>query len=113
LHNYAGPGTHTYNRIVNGDKPVSVIDAASLIHDIEYTDGRIGQYKADINMLHNMNVYGSYLTTPVAIAFMAKSIIGYPLDSNPEKADIMRNNAKHLLKEYPHMKFLPIPNVVL
>jgi len=35
--NYAGPGTRIFQRLKDGDKPKSVVDLISKIHDIEYT----------------------------------------------------------------------------
>jgi len=36
FHNYAGPGTLVEQRIYNKHKPVSGLDKASLVHDLEY-----------------------------------------------------------------------------
>lgn len=42
-----------YERLARGDKPISPLDRASMIHDIEYSI--YDQGKADINMMDNLN----------------------------------------------------------
>jgi hypothetical protein len=52
-HNYAGPGTHTVSRLLKGDMPVSYIDKAALVHDIEYLKPG-NKAIADVNMYRNL-----------------------------------------------------------
>lgn len=84
-----------------GDKPINTLDAASLIHDIEYAHPRNNIY-ADMNMVKNL--YGANsITTPFIAAGMAlRTFSGYqpPKDINKYKAMRKLVDDKGLLDGY-------------
>lgn len=110
FHNYAGPGTHLTERIERGDKPVSVLDAAAMIHDVDYLSG--DQAKADSTMLSNLTK-GGFLSTgplsvlPAKLAFSLKDAVGYQQEYNPQLANTLAQQIleKQLLKGYEYMEF--------
>lgn len=78
LHNYFGPGTKLAERLDRGDVPVSGLDAAALIHDIEYENN--DQTSADNNMYWNLireYPYMPQIAALVRAGFFVKDIIGY------------------------------------
>ena len=46
--NYAGPGTRIFQRLKDNDKPKSVVDLISKIHDIEYTLAQTASTKQEM-----------------------------------------------------------------
>lgn len=77
-----GPGTHTLTKLKNSVKPISRVDAAAMIHDIEYLNPLISESQADTTALSNA---GSYMNPTKAImktGFMLKDLFG---GYNPEK----------------------------
>lgn len=74
-HNYAGPNTRTVARVINGDKPTTLLDAASLIHDIEYYSGEYSI--ADMNMVHNLAKNYSIITGLVYDVMMIRRLSKY------------------------------------
>lgn len=54
--NYMGPGTHTEERILKGDKPISYSDKVSQAHDLRYTLAKSPQdiRRADDIMIDRM-----------------------------------------------------------
>lgn len=97
FHNYAGPGTRTIKNILKGVQPVSYVDKAALIHDIEYYKPD-NQLRADANMERNLNkqfMLGLPLHNMVRTAFKLKDIVGYK-----PKTDLqVYENAKAYVKE--------------
>jgi len=78
FHNYAGPGTHISENIHKGVKPISNLDRAALIHDIEYLNGN--QFQADNNMFKNMvknDIFSFPLAAITRASFFFKDIFGY------------------------------------
>lgn len=84
LHNYAGPNTHIKHNIKSGLMPVNDLDAAALIHDLDYINPKVSQFEADNNMWKNL-LRKSFFNMPVAnftrLALLAKDLFGY----NPPK----------------------------
>lgn len=74
-HNYAGPNTRTIARVINGDKPTTLLDAASLIHDIEYYSGEYST--ADMNMVRNLASNYSIITGLVYDVMMIRRLSKY------------------------------------
>jgi hypothetical protein len=107
-HKYFGPGTHVVANINNKIKPTTFLDAAAMIHDIEYIRG--DQFKADNNMYMNL-LRHSILNFPVAnyirAAFLFKDVIGYPTDTDFDLYSYLKNKVieYNLLGEYSMMKF--------
>lgn len=102
-HNYAGPGTRVSTRLFDGDKPVSGLDAAALVHDVEYELG--DQYAADNNMMFNL--FKEYPLFPqiaiyTRLSFFVKDLIGYQPKINPRNYDYYKRMVldKQLLKGY-------------
>lgn len=83
-----GPGTHIYQRIKNKELPVNRVDAASMIHDIEYLNPFITQKQADETALRNSG--GFNITEPLntlesglmRLGFATKDIFGYSPSQN-------------------------------
>lgn len=108
--NYLGPGTRIVQRIEKGVRPISLYDAAAMIHDIEYTS--LDQRTADTNMLNNIkraSLLGSYdpYTALIKLSFAIKDKVGY----NSIKDDNLYQHLKQqvtqqqLLADYPMMSF--------
>ena len=80
-----------------GKKPISNLDRAALIHDIEYLKGN--QFKADNNMFKNM-VKNDLFSFPHAAvlraAFLFKDLFGYSPKENKRDyehlKEIINNN---------------------
>lgn len=105
FHHYAGPGTHVLRRVMTNSRPINAIDAAALIHDIEYT-GNVPQHIADLNMEKNVALYNAVLTPFILNAvFTIKDFFGYSPPRNPEIAQYMKTLAPDLLKDFPKMRF--------
>lgn len=105
-HNYAGPGTHVAYNVLTKVAPVSVVDAAALIHDIEYTSN-ISQKDADENMIRNIKEYGiPVIPQIISICFAVKDIFGYSPETNHKIALLLKNKSKDILTQYPKMKFI-------
>lgn len=108
FHNYAGPGTHIKERIDRGDKPINSLDAAALVHDIEYLTGK--QNDADSNMIKNL-WYNNYSVPAIPLAanigFKVKDIIGYKPDTNDSLAEHLKGEvySQNLLNDYPRVTF--------
>lgn len=101
FHNYAGPGTHVANNIVNKVMPTTLIDQASLIHDIEYVKPS-NQWKADNNMYKNLLRAGGIKYLPIAnhtrLAFLAKDV------------SQLKSDDKTSVETYNYLKKLAISN---
>lgn len=92
FHNYAGPGTDVYLQLLKNKKPVTALDEASLIHDIEYFDPNITLRQADNNMVRNLPIY----LKPIVAATMFIR----PLFYNPNnKSHILYNKLKQMAIE--------------
>jgi len=84
FHNYAGPGTRVQEQILSGKLPVTGIDAAALVHDIEYLTG-IPQTTADNQMWLNLMreyPFNPAIATTTKLAFLAKDLVGYDTQTN-------------------------------
>lgn len=107
FHNYAGPGTHVAYNVLNGVEPVGVIDAAALIHDIEYTSDQISQSDADENMISNIERYGiPIIPSIISFCFRVKDVFGYSPETNHKVAILLKSMAKPLLADFPKMHFV-------
>lgn len=106
-HNYAGPGTRVRARIINGDKPVNTLDAASLVHDVEYLSGLYTD--ADSNMVTNLAASKSGFTVPTYLALKTKDMIGYTPEANLRDYKLAKDLvlSKGLLDGYPDIIFNP------
>lgn len=109
FHNYMGPGTHVLQRISDGVLPINTLDAAALIHDVEYL--KFGQTSADDNYVLNV-MKQNKLYVPIApairAAFYIKDIFGYNTHLEPAKYLAARKLIKQgdLLKDYKKMGFI-------
>jgi len=74
-----------YRRIKEGVLPTTGLDAAALIHDVEYL--KHTQYDADKNMIENV---GPLLGLPTALAFAIKDIVGYDVPKNITQYDELK-----------------------
>jgi len=84
FHNYAGPGTHVQNQVLSGKLPVTGIDAAALVHDIEYLAG-VPQTTADNQMWVNLikeYPFNPAIASTTKLAFLAKDLVGYDIKTN-------------------------------
>jgi len=98
--NYVGPGTHIIDKINNRVLPRNRLDAAALIHDIEYYG--LPQSLADVNMIENVNLIYKPL---VAASFALKNLVGYDIPTNKEVYKNLKIQAnidpiKKSLKDY-------------
>lgn len=111
-HNYAGPGTHIQQNIEAGLRPTSGIDAAALIHDIDYLSGRL-QSDADKYMWHNLveeYPYNPGVASTALLGFQVKDLFGYPIETNPQlgydlyqlanKQKLLQNYKSHFDDDY-------------
>ncbi len=85
--------------------PTTFLDAASLIHDIEYiyySDQTI----PDNNMFKNLLPYSLIVASVTRAAFLVKDIVGYsfPLERKELYLEL-KQRAHKLLASYPGMKF--------
>lgn len=92
---------------MNGDKPVSPVDAAALIHDIEYLKGDF--QKADENMAKNVanNLKNPTAYLGIKFIFGVKDIFGYDPIINPDMYNYLKNKVREndLLANYKDMQF--------
>lgn len=106
-HNYAGPGTRVLQRVFDKKQPINSLDAASLIHDIEYYI--MDQQTADDNYFWNL-ISQSKANLPLAVlsrlSFYLKDLIGYKQEKDINKYTIAKQlvQENQLLKNYK-MKF--------
>lgn len=107
FHNYAGPGTRTKARIIDGDKPVNTLDAAALVHDVEYMSGLYD--RADTNILNNLAQNAPSTFMPTLLAMKIKNMAGYKPKSNVKDyhAAMKMVLDKGLLNDYPSVTFDP------
>lgn len=106
-HNYAGPGTRVKSNILNDIKPTTALDAAALVHDVEYLSGLYTQ--ADQNITYNLTKVAPSLAVPTYLAMKAKDVVGYEPKVNPLEYKLARDMVlqKGLLNEYPNVVFDP------
>jgi hypothetical protein len=111
--NYVGPGTKIRTKVLTRTLPTSRLDAAALIHDIEYLG--ISQKEADENMRYNTN---SIYHIPLKAAFAMKDLYGYEVEQNltdyaflrdfvtrdPEFSELLRNYDVHFSDYRPPKK---------
>jgi hypothetical protein len=101
FHNYAGPGTHLNTRINRGDIPINKIDAAALIHDMEYVRDS-NRVHADEHMTQSLG-NGTYLSSGNLFKkiFALDSILGNERTMNrPDLYEQFKPKAEQLLKGY-------------
>lgn len=104
-HNYAGPGTHVKNRVLNRVKPTTALDTAALIHDIEYL--YLDQDTADKNFRDNLFRNGNYLLGDLSIpVFGIKNLVGYDVKKQKQLYHLLRKIAERELIENPNFKFV-------
>ncbi len=107
FHNYAGPGTHVLTRIERGDQPINDIDAAALVHDLEYIRDN-SRIHADAHMALNMlratkTPIPSMLSTS---AFAIDAVLGNNRTlGKPHIYEMYQPKAKNLLINYPGVSF--------
>ena len=107
--NYMGPGTKIATRVMNKVRPTNALDAASLIHDVEYLKHK--QFSADNNMYKNI-VSHSITNIPIAnyirTSFLAKDLIGYELQTDPKLYELLKEKITEykLLDGYETMNWL-------
>lgn len=106
-HNYAGPGTRVKSNIINDVKPTTALDAAALVHDVEYLSGLYKQ--ADENITYNLTKVNPSLAVPTYLAMKVKDVVGYEPKANPLEYKLARDMVlqKGLLNEYPNVVFDP------
>ena len=71
-----GPGTHILTRLREGIQPISRVDAAAMIHDIEYLNPHISESDADANALRNAGSYVNPIKILMKIGFTIKDLFG-------------------------------------
>lgn len=81
---------------MNNDQPVSYIDQAALIHDIEYLK-TANRAKADLNMFANL-FRAQPLSPPMINAFIYAALVLSSPFYNPEPNDIVYEAAKRYVK---------------
>jgi len=106
-HNYAGPGTRVISKVLAGVKPTSQLDAAALVHDVEYLSGNY--VRADSNMEYNLGKNLHPATVATTLSFLAKDLVGYKPETDIKAYDYLKNEVvnKGLLTEYPNITFDP------
>lgn len=102
---YMGPGTHIKEKIDKKVKPHGKVDAASMIHDIEYLHPGIREGEADDNALKNAGSYLNPLKVVMATGFAAKDLFGgYNSETDYAKYKLLRqeveDNMSDVLSEY-------------
>ncbi len=73
---YMGPGTHIIDKVTKKVQPVNRVDAAALVHDIEYLHPGIPEKQADENALKNAGSYWNPLKVLMKAGFTLKDIGG-------------------------------------
>lgn len=73
FHKYLGPGTHISSNIHNDIVPINRLDAAALIHDVEYLAANITEDAADKNAYVNAGFVGQI---PFRLGFNIKDLFG-------------------------------------
>jgi hypothetical protein len=71
-----GPGTHIYHRLLTHVLPINQVDAAAMIHDVEYLNPYITEKQADENALANAGSYFNPLKGVMKIGFTLKDLKG-------------------------------------
>lgn len=105
-----GPGTHIITRLLNRVKPINRVDAAAMIHDIEYLNPFISEYQADANALENAGHDFNPLKYVMRIGFTLKNIAGgYKSPTNITQyllaRSLVSNHYQDILKKY-NLKFI-------
>jgi len=108
FHNYAGPGTNLEKRINQGDVPVTPLDAAALVHDMEYLRDDDRSH-ADQHMIHNLDknfLPNNPVSTITDALFKLDAFLGKKRTmNNPIAYHSLKSKAKKLLKIYPLISF--------
>lgn len=107
-HNYAGPGTNVSAKLDLGILPTTYLDAAALIHDVEYSFYP-NQKLADANMLKNLSEWSGVTQLITKIAFTVKDIFGYTTKTTTSDEYLrMHRQARKMLDSTPYkkMKFI-------
>lgn len=87
-------------------KPTTFLDAAALIHDVEYSF-YADQTKADENMATNVALFSSTLSLAIKVAFYIKDLYGYePKLLDYDEYIILRNRARQMLNSTPYKRMM-------
>lgn len=103
FHNYAGPGTHVIERVTGKIKPTTMIDAISLVHDMEYIrdDSTTDADRKMVTSLFTSYPFMPQLAGTAAVAFTANKILGLSKGSNrPDIYNQYKAQAQELLTDY-------------
>jgi hypothetical protein len=109
FHSYAGPGTNITQRINNKIKPFNRLDAAALIHDVEYD--MLDQKKADDNMVYNIKKGGGVFNKMIGNAVDSTFRLNryakiYQPKQNEQRGIALKAGAENILKQdYPDVHF--------
>lgn len=100
-----GPGTHIHERLTKHVLPINRVDAAAMIHDVEYLNPYITEKQADDNALENAGSYLNPLKGVMKIGFTLKDIKGgynseknYPLYLKCKR--IIQSDYKDVVSKY-------------
>lgn len=101
-HNYAGPGTNVKMKLDLNVLPTTYLDAAALIHDVEYSYYQ-DQKVADDNMIDNLSKWSTTVKYLTKAAFFLKDVIGYKVHTEGRTQYlIMRKQARTMLDRTPY-----------
>lgn len=94
-----GPGTHISERIHKGILPNGPLDAAALIHDIEYLNPKLSQQEADRNSVRNGGPLALVTMVP---GYIVKDIFGY----SPKQSIDSYNHLRYIVDNNPRFSTL-------
>lgn len=102
---YMGPGTHIIDRLMTNVQPTNKVDAASMIHDLEYLNPYVSEQTADQTALDNSGGYFNPLKILMKVGFKIKDIAGgYNSKKNYKTylkgLNLLTNNYKHVINKY-------------
>lgn len=107
FHNYAGPGTDVIRRVRAGIRPTTFLDAAALIHDIEYLFYH-DQSIPDQTFYLNVSRYSLAVALTAKLAFKVKDLYGYHFKLQPKEYFELKALSAPLLSDYPDMRFTDV-----
>jgi len=94
--NYAGPGTHVYNKYaINDIQPHNAADRAALIHDINYlinSNSNEGTKQADAKLLHDLQKHSNFDLYNLAMQLVFRTKQGLEFLGLPPKISNTENN---------------------
>ena len=115
-HRYTGPGTHLKLNIKKGVKPKNEVDAAAMIHDIEYhTEKDLEKrHEADLRLQESTMKLGGMDSVIVNTAMDVKRKLGLGLtevikDDDPNLLSMMEKFDKLLMIEKEHLRCIYKP----